>query len=72
MIALTRDSIKTDIRAFAQRLAEAQHKLSELPATASNYKERRKIKTLRHKLRAEIEHVKRLISCAEEAVAVLD
>jgi hypothetical protein len=68
MLNLTKDDIQSDIEAFEDRICVAQQKLSLLPSVASTYKERRKIKSKKFILVREIDHVRGLISIAEEAL----
>jgi hypothetical protein len=68
MINLTKDDIQSDIKAYEDRIGVAQQKLSLLPSAASTYKERREIKSKKLILLKEIDHVRGLISIAEEAL----
>jgi MinD-like ATPase involved in chromosome partitioning or flagellar assembly len=68
MINLTKDDILSDIKAYEDRICVTQQKLSLLPSAASTYKERRKIKSKKLILLKEIDHVRGLISIAEEAL----
>ena len=67
-IILTREIIEGDIVGFEARIQAARDKLSELPAAASTYKERKKLMDKRRKLQQEIKHVRGLISMAREAL----
>jgi hypothetical protein len=68
MLNLTKEDIQSDIKGFEDRICVAQQKLSLLPSVASTYKERRKIKCKKLILMKEIDHVRGLISIAEEAL----
>ena len=69
MLLLTNEDILEDIRAFEKRIQDAKAKLSELPETASTWQARKKLKEKRRIFILEIEHVHRLVSMAEEAIA---
>ena len=69
MLLLTDEDILEDIREFEQRIQAARDKLSELPETADTWPAKKKLKEKRYILGSEIEHVKRLISIAEEALS---
>jgi hypothetical protein len=66
---LTDDDIRKDIKGFEKRIQDAKAKLSELPVTASTWQARKKLKEKRRIFILEIEHVHRLVSMAEEAIA---
>jgi hypothetical protein len=68
MPLLTDEDIRKDIRGFEQRIQDARDKLSELPATAGTLQARKKLQEKQRILTSEIEHVKRLIGIAEEAL----
>jgi hypothetical protein len=68
ILELTRDDILKDIEAYEERIRNARDKLSGLPAAGSTLKERKKIKIRRHTLLSEIDHVRGLISIAEQAL----
>jgi predicted nucleic acid-binding Zn-ribbon protein len=68
MLILTDDDIREDIREFEKRIQDARDKLATLPETATTLKARKKLKEKRYILTSEIEHVKRLVSIAEEAL----
>jgi hypothetical protein len=68
MLILTDEDIRGDIKGFEQRIQDARDKLSELPETAGTWKEQKKLKEKRYILTSEIEHVKRLIDIAQEAL----
>ena len=67
-LELTREEILEDIKGYQERICKAQEKLSELPATVSTVKERRRVKNKRRIFLTEIDHVQGLISIAEEAL----
>ncbi len=64
MILLTNKEIHDDIRAFGERILDAQSKLESLPAEPSIWKERK----IRRELESEISHVQGLISIARSAL----
>jgi hypothetical protein len=68
MLLLKDDDIREDIRGFEKRIQDAKDKLSELPVTAGTLQARQNLKEKRRILTSEIEHVKRLIGIAEEAL----
>jgi hypothetical protein len=59
-LELSREDIQTDITAFDQRIEKARQQLLSLPATAPDWKARKKLKAMRIRLSAEIEHVQRI------------
>ena len=61
---LTRESIKADIQAYQQRIADARLKFAELP-TATNWKERKKVGVTERALTSDIDHVYRCVALAE-------
>jgi len=67
-LILTNDEIREDIEKFNERIQDAKAKLAALPATAATWQARKSLKEQRHILNSEIEHVKRLIGIAEEAL----
>ncbi len=60
--------IKQDIQKLNQRISDAKKKLNELPASASTWKDRKKLNARRHNLKSEIQHVKNLIEIAESSL----
>ena len=68
---LTIESIKADIDSFNVRISEAQQRLSDLPCTSNNWKDRKRIGTERNRLLSVIDHVKRIRSYAIDALAEL-
>ena len=68
ILELTRDDILKDIEAYEERIRNAREKLSEMPAAGSTLNEHKKIKIRRRTLSSEIDHVRGLISIAEEAL----
>jgi predicted nucleic acid-binding Zn-ribbon protein len=68
MLVLTDEDIQEDIRGFEQRIQDARGKLSELPETDGTWQAGKKLADKRRVLESEIEHVKRLIGIAEEAL----
>jgi hypothetical protein len=68
ILELTGDDILKNIEAYEKRIRNAREKLSELPAAGSTLKELKKIKNKRRALLSEIDHVRGLISMAEEAL----
>ena len=64
--------IKKDIDEFSRRIATAQKKLDELPATAETWIGRKKLNAKRRFLEGEIVYVGNLISMAREALEVCD
>lgn len=67
-LELTQSEIKADIRAYQDRIKQAQLKLAGLPASAATYNERKRLKTQRHALTQDIEHIKGLVRIAESAL----
>jgi hypothetical protein len=65
---LTLENILKDIEGFKDRIYKAQQKLSALPKNVTGYRERKKIRFKRKTLEQEIEHVKRLILIARDAL----
>ena len=70
-LVLTREDILRDIAGFEDRIRIAKEKRSALPASASTFEERKKIKNERQRLLNEIQHVNTLIGYPEEALAGL-
>jgi len=69
MKLLRDDELQEDIRGFEKRIQDARNKLLKLPVTtAGTWQARKKLKEKRYILTSEIEHVKRLIGTAEEAL----
>ena len=66
---LTDDEIKADIQKFETRLQTAFDRLGELPGTALSWKEKKKLDAKRQLLKDEINHVRRLIGYAIEALS---
>ncbi len=69
-IELTNDEIFQDIRAYQARLSEAWRKLGSLPLDAATWAERKKLRTQRQELEADVRHVEGLIRIAREALAI--
>lgn len=67
-IRLTDEMVLNEIESFEDRIKIAKLALASLPATAANYKDRKKIQVRRRVLQDEINHVYRLISIAKEAM----
>ena len=67
-LALTEDEILQDIETFNQQIETAKSKLSALPVNVATWKERKKVRTTRNALVNEIEHVRRMIGYAQEAL----
>jgi hypothetical protein len=65
---LTKEKIEQDIRAYQERIHAAKDKLATLSAKGRTPAERRKLKTARHRMMVEIEHVKQLILYAERFI----
>ena len=70
-IVLTRESVSADISAYQDRLHSAQQALRDLPTWGQTYKERKRLSTDRNRLMAEMEHVRRLIGYAQQALEEL-
>ena len=68
-IELTKESLNADIAAFNKRIEDAKSQLLALPATASSWKERKRIASIRNRLMTEIDHVKRIRQYASDALA---
>jgi hypothetical protein len=68
MVNLTKNEILNDIKNYESRILLAEKKLYALPAAGFTLKERKKIKNKRRALLSEIDHVRGLISMAEEAL----
>ncbi len=70
MIELSDETILQDIADFKKRIQKAKGQLSELPtaAAAGTWQTRKELQK-RRVLEAEVEHVKKLISIAQEALA---
>jgi predicted nucleic acid-binding Zn-ribbon protein len=68
MLILTNEDIQEDIRGFEKRIQDAREKLSKLPQKAVSWKEHKKLDEKKRILNEEINHVKNLISIAEEAL----
>lgn len=68
MLILTDEDILQDIEGFQQRISQAEDKMAALPETANTWQANKKLANKRHILESEIEHVKRLIGIAEEAL----
>ena len=66
---LTREDVENDIAGFEARIQAARDKLNELPATASTYPERKRLKAARRKLESKIKHVGILQGYALSALA---
>jgi len=64
---LTEQDIQADIAAYQARIQLARDKLATMPATASTYKEIKKLGTQRRALQDSINHVYRLVAYAEAA-----
>lgn len=71
-LTLTKSDIEKDIKGFEDRIATAQNKLDQLPTGSLPYHESKKRKHQRRKFKAEIKHVKKLISYAKEAINCSD
>ena len=69
---LTKESINADIESSDRRIAGAMAKLSAIPTTETTWKEGKKIKADRHRWTAEAEHIKHLLSHAEQALQELE
>lgn len=67
-VILTKEKIDREIKVYQERIHAAIDRLATLPAKGRTQVERRKLKTTRRKLLAEIEHVSQLISYAEDAM----
>jgi len=70
-LKLTPQIIESDIEAYTARIVAAKMHLESLPATADNWKDRKKLKARRKALADEITHVKKLIVLAREALSEL-
>lgn len=68
MLELTVADIDQDITDFEKRIEKAKDRLRALPSGWLPYAQHRKREKLRQDLQAEIEHVKRLIGYAREAL----
>ena len=68
---LTKLEIITDIEGFQERIAGARLRLAELP-TATNWKERKKVKAAERALTCEIDHVYRILAYAREALSEIE
>ena len=66
---LTKQSILSDIEGYNQRIEGAKLKLSTMPASVSDWKERKKLKAATHAHTEEIRHVRQLLSYAVKALA---
>ena len=64
----TKAEIRKDITAFQQRKDSAINLLLGLPASATTYQEKKKIKQQRHRLEVEISHVSGLIDLAARSL----
>ena len=65
---ITNAEIQTDIAGFQERIQTAENKLTELPRGYRPYREYKQLQKTKHELELEIEHCKRLIGYAEEAL----
>jgi hypothetical protein len=68
MKIITDAELKKDLEGFYERLQIARNKLANLPAGHLPYQEHKKREQARRILEDEINHVKRLIGIAEEAL----
>jgi predicted nucleic acid-binding Zn-ribbon protein len=69
-LILTQADIAADIEAYQARIQSARDKLAAMPAdmaTASTYKEQKRLKAQRRVLQDEINHVYRILAYAEAA-----
>ena len=66
-LILTQADIQADIEAYQARIQSARDKLATMPATASTYKEQKRLKAQRRVLQDEIIHVYRILAYAEAA-----
>ena len=66
-LILTQADIAADIEAYQARIQSARDKLAAMPATASTYKEQKKLKTQRRAIQDNINHVFRILAYAEAA-----
>ena len=69
MTVITHTTIREDIAAFQQRKDNAINLLLGLPASASTWKDKKKLKQHRHRLKTEISHAAGLIDMAERSLA---
>lgn len=69
MIQLTDEMILSDIAGYEQRIEMAKQKLSELPLSAVNWKDRKKIQGTKRELEGEITHIRQIIRYANEALS---
>ena len=69
MLLLTDEDIMKDIKEFEKRIQAAREKLSELPKTAETWQARKKSMEKGRILESEIEHIKRLMAIAVEALS---
>ena len=69
-LTLTQADIQADIEAYYSRIQLTRDKLKDMQAdmaTASTYKEQKRLKVLKRSLQDEINHVYRLVAYAEAA-----
>lgn len=69
---LTKNDMRQDILDYQERIRIAQQKLSALPKNVVGYQERKKARFKRKVLEQEIEHVKRLILIASDALEEME
>ncbi|UCE55763.1 MAG: hypothetical protein JSV31_10015 [Desulfobacterales bacterium] len=69
---LTTKDILSDIEGFKERIYKAQQKLQILPKNSPGPQERKRMKFKRRILEQEIDHVKRLIRIAKEALGEME
>jgi hypothetical protein len=67
-LTLRRADVEADIDAYQARIQSARDKLATMPATASTYKEQKRLKTQRRTLQDEIHHLKRIKAYADAAL----
>ena len=70
-LVLTKRDIEADIAAYQARIQTAKDKLASMHDSGSTFKERKKLKAERHKLRVEVKHVATMKTYATAALAEL-
>jgi len=71
-LTLTPEIIRADIEVYRARIKAARAHLEALPATASSWRDRKKLKARRKALADEIKHVQGLVAMAREALLDLE
>ena len=69
MLDLTDEDILKDIEGFKARINQAKERLAALPATAPDWKGRKKLAEKKRILNDDIRHVRKLIDIAQRALS---